>query len=88
MIQPAGKRLGKDRVPGRQCAYNFTCRACLNGGPVITNPEEKFPINGGTKMKCIKCGMTIPEMPEDATAEELLCNLCYEQWEEKQNETH
>lgn len=27
-------------------------------------------------MKCDWCGLTIPEMPEDATQEELLCNEC------------
>ena len=32
-------------------------------------------------MKCIDCGMTIPEMPEDATREEMLCDKCYEEEE-------
>ena len=28
-------------------------------------------------MKCVSCGITIPEMTEDATEEEQLCDLCY-----------
>lgn len=33
------------------------------------------------QIKCIKCGKSIPEMPEDASDEELLCDLCYEEQE-------
>lgn len=29
-------------------------------------------------MKCIKCGLPIGEIPEDATREELLYNKCYD----------
>lgn len=29
-------------------------------------------------MKCIECGITITELPEDATYEEMLCNECYD----------
>jgi len=32
-------------------------------------------------MKCPSCGITVPEMPEDATYEEMLCNFCYEDYE-------
>lgn len=32
-------------------------------------------------MKCIKCGISINEVPEDATYEELLCNQCYDIYE-------
>lgn len=28
-------------------------------------------------MKCQLCGIAIPEMPEDATFDELLCDPCY-----------
>lgn len=34
-------------------------------------------------MKCIECGITIPEMPEDASYEEMLCNQCYEVFEKE-----
>ncbi len=34
-------------------------------------------------MKCIECGMTIPEMPEDAFYEEMLCDQCYSEFEAK-----
>ena len=35
-------------------------------------------------MKCPGCQMTVPEMPEDAKYEEMLCNLCYEKLEEEE----
>jgi hypothetical protein len=28
-------------------------------------------------MKCINCSRNIPEMPEDAARDELLCDMCY-----------
>ena len=28
-------------------------------------------------MKCIGCGIKIPDMPEDASLDELLCDFCY-----------
>lgn len=34
-------------------------------------------------MKCIECGITIPELPEDATYEEMLCNQCYKEYEDE-----
>lgn len=30
------------------------------------------------KIKCSSCGISIPDVPEDATGDELLCNACYE----------
>ncbi len=30
------------------------------------------------QIKCIVCGISIPDVPEDATSEELLCESCYE----------
>jgi len=33
------------------------------------------------KIKCIECGKSIPDVPEDACYEELLCNECYERLE-------
>ena len=32
-------------------------------------------------MKCEDCGITIPEMPEDATPSELLCDSCCVRYE-------
>ena len=29
--------------------------------------------------KCLRCGKSIPQQPEDAAAEERLCDLCYEE---------
>jgi hypothetical protein len=29
-------------------------------------------------MKCDNCGITIPDLPEDATHDEMLCDTCYE----------
>ena len=34
-------------------------------------------------MKCDSCGITIPEMPEDASYEELLCDQYYEMEQER-----
>lgn len=31
-------------------------------------------------MKCDRCGITIPELPEDASYEEKLCDRCYEEY--------
>jgi hypothetical protein len=28
--------------PDCKCTFNFTCRQCLNGGSIITNPEDSF----------------------------------------------
>jgi hypothetical protein len=28
-------------------------------------------------MKCDNCGITIPELPEDASYDEMLCDTCY-----------
>jgi hypothetical protein len=38
------------------------------------------------EMKCIKCGISIPELPEGATYEEMLCDLCYQIKEEEDND--
>jgi NMD protein affecting ribosome stability and mRNA decay len=38
-------------------------------------------------MKCPRCGIKVPEMPEDATEEEMLCNLCYEKNEKEESMT-
>ena len=32
-------------------------------------------------MKCIECGITIPEMPEGASYEEQLCDYCFSCYE-------
>jgi hypothetical protein len=37
------------------------------------------------KIPCLNCGLPIPDMPENATLEELLCNKCYEDWSKKVN---
>lgn len=37
------------------------------------------------QIKCINCGKSIPPMPEDASPEELLCDLCNEQREKVQD---
>jgi hypothetical protein len=37
-------------------------------------------------MKCPWCGITVPEMPEDATLEETLCNSCFDQLVEEEGE--
>ena len=39
------------------------------------------------QIRCIHCGKAIPEMPEDATFEELLCDLCYSEYEERIEKT-
>ena len=31
--------------------------------------------------KCVRCGIAIPDQPEEATYEMLLCDTCYCQWE-------
>ena len=36
-----------------------------------------------SKIKCIECGISIPDVPENASDDELLCNGCYEK---KENE--
>lgn len=36
-------------------------------------------------MKCPRCGVTVPEMPEDAAYEEQLCNLCHADLEEEED---
>ncbi len=30
------------------------------------------------KIKCPECGVSVPDVPEDSSYEELLCNRCYE----------
>jgi len=35
-------------------------------------------------MKCLECRIKIPELPEDATYDEMLCNRCYEKYENKE----
>lgn len=37
------------------------------------------------KIKCPKCGTSVPDVPEDATEEEKLCNRCYEFHEKWEN---
>ena len=32
-------------------------------------------------MKCVECGTSIPELPEDTSYSEMLCNRCYEIYE-------
>ena len=32
------------------------------------------------KIKCLECGISIPDVEYDATYEEKLCNACYEKW--------
>lgn len=32
-------------------------------------------------MKCINCGITIPELPEDATHDEMLCESCHKYYQ-------
>lgn len=34
------------------------------------------------KIKCVGCGISIPDVPEDATLEERLCDRCLNQYEE------
>jgi len=36
-------------------------------------------------MPCENCGAGIPEMPEDATSDELVCDRCYEDDEEERD---
>lgn len=31
------------------------------------------------QIKCILCGKSIPQMPEDANNDELICDGCYEE---------
>jgi hypothetical protein len=38
-------------------------------------------------MKCIECGITIPEVPEDASYEEMLCDTCYQYFLRRIGET-
>ena len=33
------------------------------------------------QIKCLECGISIPPVPEDATTEEMLCDICYEETE-------
>lgn len=33
------------------------------------------------KIKCIECGKSIPDVPEDASYEEHLCEGCYVEYE-------
>jgi hypothetical protein len=35
------------------------------------------------QIKCIRCGKSIPPMPEDASSWELLCDLCFEEVEDE-----
>ena len=37
--------------------------------------------------KCPECGIPVPDMPEDATYEEKLCDKCYEKNYETYEET-
>ena len=30
-------------------------------------------------IKCPNCGISVPDVPEDAELEEMLCNKCYEE---------
>lgn len=32
-------------------------------------------------MKCEDCGIKIPNLPEDTTPDERLCDRCYAKWE-------
>jgi len=34
------------------------------------------------KIKCPECGISVPDVPENATQDELLCNSCYDKLEE------
>ena len=34
------------------------------------------------KVKCPGCGVSVPDVPENASYEEMLCNGCYEEWNE------
>jgi len=38
--------------------------------------------------KCPSCGISVTAMPEDASYEEMLCNLCYEKQEHIIAENH
>ena len=33
------------------------------------------------QIKCPGCGISVPDVPEDATIDEMLCNKCYEEYE-------
>jgi hypothetical protein len=37
-------------------------------------------------MKCTWCGIKVPEVPEDATLEEQLCNECFDLFVEESGE--
>lgn len=37
------------------------------------------------KIKCPNCGISVPDVPEDATEDEKLCNYCYEHFEKLEN---
>ena len=37
------------------------------------------------KIKCPECGISVPNVPEDATHEETLCNQCYERLESEED---
>lgn len=38
------------------------------------------------KIKCPKCGISVPDAPEDTTFEEMLCNSCYEEMKKKDDQ--
>ena len=35
------------------------------------------------KIKCPRCGMSVPDVPEDSTYDEQLCGACYDELEEQ-----
>lgn len=47
-----GNKFGKARVPGCECTYRFTCRACLlaAGPTIVMEPASEV------ELMCDKCG--------------------------------
>lgn len=67
------------------------CVDCANEGePIFTSSEwdtsiycedcgSELDVNViGGKIKCPRCWISVPDVPEDASYEEMLCNNCYE----------
>ena len=63
------------------CFWNDGCNTCFHEGEGESPLDEEE-----NSIKCPRCGITVPDVPEDASEEERLCNLCYEKLEREDEE--
>lgn len=62
-----------DRVPGVRRTGYINQKRKMKGGNMETDHE--------TKIRCPRCGISVPDVPEGATYDEMLCCRCYDELE-------